>query len=253
MGLLAEYEAQDQWRDWDAVLHRLPIVRDQTVIDIGCGPGLVSARLAMRAANIVGVDQNTELLSAARQRCPTNCTFLKADLQAFNTSRIPIADGLWCSFTAAYFSDFAPILNRWISCLSPGAWVALVEIDDLWTGHHPLPAEVHAAFTEFAEYMRAEGYYDCRMGRRLSSVCRNVGLTIKAEHRRNDPELAFDGPAPPAILFAWQRRFARMPVMKAYFGDDRFNEITRTFLDTISRPDHRSTAVVTIVQAECPS
>ncbi len=253
MDLLGEYEAQDQWRNWDAMLERLPIARDQTVLDLGCGPGLVSARLATRAANIVGVDRNAEFVSAARQHCPTNCTFLEADLNTLETRDIPHADGLWSSFTAAYFPDFAPILRRWISCLSPGGWVALVEIDDMWRGHHPLPAEVHAVFTEFEEHMCAEGNYDYRMGRRLGTVCRNVGLTITAEYRQNDPELAFSGPAPPAILAAWQRRFARMPGMKAYFGADRFNEITQIFLDTITRPDHRSTAAVVMVQAERPS
>src|SRR5678816_3246466 len=70
MNLLAEYEAQDQWRDWDAMLKRLPIVRGQTVLDLGCGPGSVSARLAARATNVIGVDHNAEFISAAQQRCP---------------------------------------------------------------------------------------------------------------------------------------------------------------------------------------
>jgi trans-aconitate methyltransferase len=94
MDLLAEYEAQDQWRDWDAMLDRLPIARNQTLLDLGCGPGLVSARLAARAANIVGIDRNTEFLSAARQRCPINCTFLEADIKALEKQDILIADGL---------------------------------------------------------------------------------------------------------------------------------------------------------------
>ncbi len=252
MDLLAEYESQDQWRDWDAMLERLPIARSQTILDLGCGPGLVSARLAARAANIFGVDRNAEFVSAARQRCPTSCTFLETDLKTLEPRDIPHADGLWSSFTAAYIPDFAPILKRWISCLSSGGWVALVEIDDLWRGHHPLPADVRAAFTEFEEHSCSEGNYDYRMGRRLSAVCRDVGLITIVESRWNDPELAFSGPAPPAILAAWQRRFERVPVMKAFFGANRFREVTQAFLETIIRPDHRSTAAVVMVQAERP-
>jgi len=252
MDLIAEYVAQEQWREWDAILDRLPIARDQTVLDLGCGPGPVSARLAGRAAKVVGIDQNLELLNAARERCPANCRFLEADLRALESQNLPLADGLWSSFTAAYFPDFASVLQCWLSYLAPGGWIALVEIDDLWRGHHPLPDGVRAAFAEFADHIFAEGSYDCRMGRRLGAICQSVGFTIKAKYRVNDPELAFDGPAPPAILAAWQRRFARMPAMRTYLGADRFNEVTQSFLETISLSDHRSTAAVVVVQAERP-
>jgi SAM-dependent methyltransferase len=230
MNLLAEYEAQDQWRDWDAMLKRLPIARGQTVFDLGCGPGSVSARLAARATNVVGVDHRT------------------LDARVF-----PRADGLWSSFAAAYFPDFSPVLKRWISCLSPRGWVALVEIDDLWRGHDPLPEDVRAALEEFEERLRAQGGYDSRMGRRLAAVCRDIGLTAISESRWNDAELAFNGPAPAEILAAWQRRFARLPAMKAYFGAERFDQIARAFLESISRPNHRSTVAVVMVQAERPS
>ncbi len=67
MDLLAEYQPKDRWRDWDAMLDGLPIAWDQTILDLGCGPGLVSAQLAARVANVVGVDRNVEFLSAARR------------------------------------------------------------------------------------------------------------------------------------------------------------------------------------------
>ena len=41
--------------------------------------------------------------------------------------------------------------------------------------------------------------------------------------------------------------------MKAYFGAERFDQIARAFLESISRPDHRSTVAVVMVQAERPS
>jgi len=249
---LAEYEAQDRWRDWDALLDRLPSLLGRTVLDLGCGPGLVSARLAARGAQVVGVDRNAAFLAAARRRCPPSCRFLEADLGDLDARDLPRADGLWSSFAAAYFPHFAPVLKRWTSCLAPGAWIALVEIDDLWRGHRPLPAEVRAAFAAFADHARATGEYDCRMGRRLGAVCREVGLAKVTESRWRDPELAFDGAAPPEILAAW-RRFARLPAMKAYFGARRFGEIVETFLETIARSDHSATTAVVMVQAERPA
>jgi SAM-dependent methyltransferase len=253
MSLLAEYEAQDQWRHWDAMINRLPLKQGQTVLDLGCGSGSVSVRLAAHATNVVGVDQNADLLSAARQRCPRNCDFIQADLRTLDNRAIPRAGGLWCSFTAAYFPKLSPILRRWTSCLSPRGWVALIEIDDLWRGHHPLPEDVRAALEEFEERLCINGGYDSRMGRRLAVACREVGLTAISESRWEDVELAFSGPAPPEILAAWRRRFARLPAMKAYFGAERFDQISEAFLDSISHPNHRSTASVVTVQAECSS
>ena len=253
MTLLTEYEAQEQWRDWDAMLARLPIAPQQSVLDLGCGPGAVSARLSTRAATVIGIDRNADLLDAARRRCPANCRFIEADLMDLAPDSVPPADGLWSSFAAAYFPDFAPVLRRWVSCLAPGGWIALVDIDDLWRGHHPLPEDTEAAFAAFADHARAEGFYDCRMGRRLAAICREVGLKVTAQHRMKDAELAFDGPASPHILEAWQRRFARKPMMKAFLGADRFDAVTQRFLETISRPDHRSTASIVIVQAELPA
>ena len=253
MNLLAEYEAQDQWRDWDAMLKRLPIMRGQTVLDLGCGPGLVSARLAARAMNVIGVDHNADFINIARRGCPENCAFLQADLRTIDARIIPHADGLWSSFAAAYFPNLSPVLKPWVSRLSPRGWVALVEIDDMWRGHHPLPEDVRAALEDFEEHSRNQGGYDFRMGRRLVTACRDIGLIAISEFRWHDTELAFNGPASAEVLAAWRRRFARLPVMKAYFGAERFDQIAVAFLESISRPDHRSTAAVVMVQAERPS
>ena len=252
MNLPAEFEAQSRWRHWDAMVERLPIVRGQTVLDLGCGPGSVATRLAARATNVVGVDHNAEFIAAARQRCPENCDFLQADLRTLDAQVVPSADGLWCSFAAAYFPDFSPVLKRWISCLSPRGWVALVEIDDMWRGHHPLPEGIRAALEEFEERLRIQGGYDFRMGRRLAAACRDIGLTAISETRWNDAEFAFNGPAPAEIVAAWRRRFERLPAMKAHFGAERFDQIAGAFLESIQSPDHRSTAAVVLVQAERP-
>jgi hypothetical protein len=50
-----------------------------------------------------------------------------------------VADGLWCSFTAAFFPTLPLVLAAWARHLQPGTWVALTEIDDLF-GHKPLSA-----------------------------------------------------------------------------------------------------------------
>ena len=249
MGVLEQYLLQDKWRDTEAMLGHLPIEKGQTVLDLGCGPGLVSARLASHCERVIGIDLNSEFLEAARRQCPSNCQFLEADLEDLNVSDLTPVDGLWSRFTAAYFPNFAPVLEQWAACVRPAGWLALIEIDDLFTGHHPLPVDTQNAFEEFMDHARSNGHMDFCMGRRLSEVCRIVGLEVVSEHSWKDPELAFDGVASPEIVNAWRQRFNRMPMMRAFFGADKFDHITESFLNTISSPEHYSTASVVMVTA----
>ncbi len=244
MNLLKEYLARDEWRDWEAMLDRLPIESGQSVLDLGCGPGLVSARLASLCERVVGIDQESSFLEYARRHCPSNCEFVNADIG-------PVS-GLWSSFAAAYFPTFAPVLERWTSCVAPGGWLAIVEVDDLLDGHHPLSEEARNAFKEFMDHARSNDRYDFRMGRRLGGICRRLGLNVISETSWEDPELAFDGAAPPEILAAWTHRFERMHTMRTYFGAERFHRIADAFMNTISSPEHTSTASVTMVLARRP-
>ncbi len=234
------------------MLKQLPIESGQTVLDLGCGPGLVSARLATRCASVIGIDREADFLEAARRHCPAKCGFVEADLAELDSLELRPANGMWSSFTAAYFPAFEPVLASWAACVKPGGWLAIVEIDDLLAGHHPLPVEIQRAFKEFTEHMRLNGLYDFRMGRRLGKMCRALGLTVVSETALEDRELAFDGEASPEILAAWKRRFERMSSMRAYFGARRFNEISQEFLETISSPAHYSTASVVMVLAMRP-
>ena len=201
---------------------------------------------------MIGIDREAGFLDAARRHCPSNCTFVESDLANLTAADLPLANGLWSSFTAAYFPAFAPVLKQWASCIAPGGWLALVEIDDLFTGHHPLPEDIQDEFREFAEQMRSNGRYDFSMGRRLGEICRTAGLTVVSEHAWKDRELAFDGKASPEILAAWKQRFERLQGMSVYFGAERFREITQAFLKAISSPDHYATASVVMVLAARP-
>jgi trans-aconitate methyltransferase len=134
MSLVQEYRGQFPWRDWPRALALCPITRGQHILDLGCGPGDLSAQLAARGLTVTGIDRDPELLAAARTSAP-HVHFEQQDLSDL---RLPAAgfDGIWCSFTAAYFVDFAATFARWCTFLKPTAWVCLIDIDDL-LGHEP--------------------------------------------------------------------------------------------------------------------
>jgi SAM-dependent methyltransferase len=253
MDLASEYLNQDRWRDWERLLDRLPCrPDDDLVLDLGCGPGTVSRRLAGRVRAVVGIDRDPALLEAARRHCPDNCRFLQGDLTRPDQLPIDPADGLWASFVAAYFPKLEDALPAWTALLRPGSWLALVEVDRMLLGHRPLPPDVRAMLRSFAGRARRRRLYDVDMGSKLARFVSKAGLTLVAESRWSDPELAFQGPAPPEVVDAWRRRFDRMPTLRADLGDARFARCRDAFLECLSAPDHACDAAVVMVIARKP-
>src|SRR5687767_13995606 len=99
--LADEYRRQYAWRAWSAIYDALPLVRGQTVLDLGCGVGDQARDLASLGVHVIGVDANAELVDAARARhaLVRNVDFRRADLRSVQLGNR--VDGVWCSFTAA--------------------------------------------------------------------------------------------------------------------------------------------------------
>jgi SAM-dependent methyltransferase len=235
MSLVEEYRRQFVWRDWDGALSQCPLVSGQAVLDLGCGPGDVSGTLAQRGLTVTGVDGNPELLAAAKEQYP-RCQFELQDLRKMILPESSF-DGLWCSFTAAYFVDFESTFARWCSLLKKRAWVCVTEIDDL-LGHEPLASPTRRRLDEFYEQALTAGRYDFRAGAALSRTLDNAGFVVR-EKNLLDRELAFEGPALPEVLDAWRARLARMVGLKRFLGDS-FEEFEIEFLTCLSANTHRS-------------
>lgn len=70
MSLVGEYRRQFPWRDWPRALTLCPVAPGQQILDLGCGPGDLSAVLAARGVAVTGIDRDPELLAAARANSP---------------------------------------------------------------------------------------------------------------------------------------------------------------------------------------
>lgn len=252
MDLAAEYLHQDRWRDWERMLERLPCGHEDLVLDLGCGPGAVSRRLARRVRTVIGIDRDPGLLKVARRHCPDNCRFVCADLKEPRGLNLEPADGLWAGFVAAYFPRLGDVLPAWIALLRSGGWLALVEVDRMLLGHRPLPPDVRNMLRGFEHCARRRLRYDVDMGSKLARFLTAAGLNLVEESRWDDPELAFQGPARPEVLDAWRRRFARMPALRADLGQSRFTRCRNAFLECLAAPDHTCDAAVVMVIARKP-
>lgn len=57
-----------------------PLSGEVRALDAGCGAGALAYALAPHVREVVGVDSSAELLAAARERAPANCTFVEGDV-----------------------------------------------------------------------------------------------------------------------------------------------------------------------------
>jgi SAM-dependent methyltransferase len=241
MSISDEYKRQFGWRDWPAVFEAIPSVQGQTILDLGCGVGDIAAELVHRGARVIGVDIYEEFLREARSRQLRNAEFRTGDLRTLPDLGVQ-ADGIWSSFTPAYFPDLSPALAAWTKNLKPAGWIALTEIDDLF-GHEPLRAETRALLAAYAEDALAAGRYDFFMGRKLKHYLERSGFFVSKVLTLNDSEFSFEGPASPDVLDAWKRRFNRMTLLRDFCGP-RMDEVQNEFHACLMRSDHRSLAKV---------
>src|SRR5215510_12444064 len=112
MNLSQEYKQQFNWRAWPSIFETLPFLQDQTVLDLGCGIGDLAAMLAQRGAHVIGLDMSEELVREARSRQIPDAEFRMTDLRSLPDLGM-LADGLWSSFAAAYFTDLCTTLASW--------------------------------------------------------------------------------------------------------------------------------------------
>jgi SAM-dependent methyltransferase len=240
MTLSDEYKRQFPWRSWAEAMDLLPPLAAKSVLDLGCNVGDQAALLAVRGARLIGVDGNEELLATARARGIPNAEFRSGDIRELRD--VGVVDGIWCSFAAAYVPELGATLASWKEHLSPGGWVALTEVDDLF-GHEPVEAQTRSLLAAYAQDALDANRYDFHMGRKLRGHLERAGFTIADSRTLVDEELCFDGPARSDVLESWRSRLDRMRLLRNFCGAT-FEQVREDLLAALSRADHCSLAKV---------
>jgi len=97
------------------------------VIDLGCGPGQLTATLADRwpAAAVIGIDSSPEMIEAARQLPASSgqLSFLLADVRDWRPGQAP--DVIISNALLQWVPEQQELILRCASALAPGGWLAL--------------------------------------------------------------------------------------------------------------------------------
>lgn len=138
--LYARYE-DHRLRPGLELLSRIPHDDPGSVVDLGCGPGTLTALLAQRwpAARITGVDDSPEMLEAARAG-DGRIRWVEADIRRWEPDS-PV-DVVFSNAALHWLDDHDRLFRRLSSLVSPGGAFA-VQMPDNWRSPtHTVPATV---------------------------------------------------------------------------------------------------------------
>ncbi|HXZ86237.1 MAG TPA: class I SAM-dependent methyltransferase [Myxococcota bacterium] len=109
------------------LLRELP-ARVGDALEIGCGSGELSARLAARAERVLALDLSPEMLAAARARCAglANVDFVCAD--ALEHPLAPASFDAIASVATLHHLPLAAMLARLRDALAPGGVLVVLDV-----------------------------------------------------------------------------------------------------------------------------
>ena len=121
----------ERGRPFADLLTRVTATAPRYVVDLGCGPGNLTATLADRwpDADVVGVDSSAEMVEQARAKYDDGggagarrLTFVEADLRTWRPERP--ADVLVSNATFQWVPGHLDLLDDLVGALRPGGWFA---------------------------------------------------------------------------------------------------------------------------------
>jgi trans-aconitate 2-methyltransferase len=157
----AAYRAfgDERSRPFDDLLARVGAADPATVVDLGCGPGTLTATLARRwpGASIVGIDSSPEMLAQAPSA--PGLRFERGDIADWDAASSG-ADVIVSNAALQWVPGHLAMIRRWAAALPAGGWLAFQVPANFSSPSHALMREV-AALPQFrgplAGVLRHEG------------------------------------------------------------------------------------------------
>jgi SAM-dependent methyltransferase len=189
----------------------LPAMAGDRVLDIACGQGRLSRRLAARGADVTGVDISDAMLDRARASGPASIAYLHGDVTSAPSAwwdGRPF-DGVTCEMALMDIDDLTGTLSAAAAVLRPGGWFAAS------VSHPCLPGSERGLSSWPPDQgYDAEGFWTSPADHNPNGVRIRVG----ASHRKLstylnalleaglEPELFLEPPAPIPTYLLWRCR-----------------------------------------------
>lgn len=197
--------AAERARPFHDLLAQVPAPGPGVVVDIGCGPGSMTERLAQRwpFARVLGIDSSAEMIEAAQPReQPGRLEFARTDLREWEPSG-PV-DVLVSNAVLHWVPDHLSLLPTWIDWLSPGGWLAIQVPGTFDAPIHTIMRDV-ASRPPYAAHLAAAGLPD--------GEGQPAAVPAPSEYAET---LAETG----AVVDAWETTYVHLLDPEGRFADD---------------------------------
>ena len=109
---------------------RLPLSKNMSAMEFGCGTGLVSLTLAPKLKSLIALDTSQGMLDVLQEKIDeqqlTNMHCRNADI--FADSYKEQYDLIFCSMTLHHLKDADAVLKRFAELLNPGGYLAVADL-----------------------------------------------------------------------------------------------------------------------------
>ena len=149
--------ADERGRPFVDLLARVPAETPRVVVDLGCGPGNLTALLAdrWRGADVTGIDSSEQMIAAAREI--DGITWEVADLRSWaRPDALPLVspvDVLVSNATLQWLPDHLELLPRLVDRLAAGGCLAFQVPGNFGEPSHTIRSDI-ADRAPYAEHVR---------------------------------------------------------------------------------------------------
>jgi trans-aconitate 2-methyltransferase len=188
------------------------------VVDLGCGPGNLTATLAARwpKAAVVGLDSSSQMLAQAASHATDHggLSFEQADIAAW----MPPAgtDVVVSNAALQWVPGHQELLARWLEALKPGAWFGMQVPGNFNAPSHTLMRELAGSARWSAKLAGV-----LRGGESVGEPAEYLGIMLGAGCTADAWETTYQqvltGPDP---VLGWVHGTALRPVLAALSADD---------------------------------
>ena len=193
-----------------------PDVRN--VVDLGCGPGYLTADLAQRYpwASVSGIDSSESMIAEANRLATDRLTFSVGDVTAWTPGAE--TDVVVTNAVLQWVPDHPHVLRGWASALRPGAWLAMQVPGNHDAPSHRAVREVSAAPAWRARLAGALGPWHVPAPAAYATLLTDVGCRVDAWETTYLHDLTADGEQHPVL--GWLEGTTLRPVIAALTPDE---------------------------------
>jgi trans-aconitate 2-methyltransferase len=173
--------ADERGRPFFELLARVRAEQPALVVDLGCGPGGLTASLAERwpGARVVGVDASAEMIERAREQAGP-VEFEVADLRTWLADVPPASVAVLVSTaTLQWVPGHLDLMPALVEAVAPGGWLAFQVPGNVDEPSHTLRADL-AAQEPYAAYTGDVATPDAHDARTYLEALAGLGCVVDA-------------------------------------------------------------------------